>query len=151
MPLAAACNPNVIEMLYVAPESVLDQSLTGGLLWLNRHLFLSQRARKALTGYALNSKDRYRLKNNEGKALMHYIRSLRVCLELFLTGELNILRQDREELLAIRNGKISLEEVDKMGADLLEKIAATSTTLPPEPDYQKLEKLNKELIELYNE
>ena len=42
--LAADCNPNIIEMLFVKPEHIIYANDLGKMLIENRHLFLSQKA-----------------------------------------------------------------------------------------------------------
>ncbi len=53
MGLCADCNPNVIEMLWVAPEDRLLCTPAGQLLVQARALFLSRKARYTFSGYAL--------------------------------------------------------------------------------------------------
>ncbi|RTL01056.1 MAG: hypothetical protein EKK57_05695 [Proteobacteria bacterium] len=50
--LAAAVNPNIVELLWVAPEHILVKNRIGEEIYNNRHLFLSSRARWAFQGYA---------------------------------------------------------------------------------------------------
>jgi len=52
--LAADCNPNVIELLFVQPEDILVQSFIGKMVRENRNLFLSARAKFRYTGYAIS-------------------------------------------------------------------------------------------------
>lgn len=60
-------------------------------------------------------------KNYDSKNMMHTIRLLKVAKELLETSVLNIKRiDDRAELLAIKNGKYSYEEIIKM-VDILQK------------------------------
>ncbi|MGV0752201.1 DNA polymerase beta superfamily protein [Empedobacter brevis] len=51
-------------------------------------------------------------KNYDSKNMMHTVRLLKVAKELVETGNLNVKRtEDRDELLAIKSGKFSYEEV----------------------------------------
>lgn len=50
--LAAACNPNIIEMLFTGPADWLISTPAWQQLYVKRHLFLSQRARHTFSGYA---------------------------------------------------------------------------------------------------
>ena len=60
-------------------------------------------------------------KNYDSKNMMHTIRLLKVAKELLETSVLNIKRiDDRAELLAIKNGEYSYEEIIKM-VDILQK------------------------------
>ena len=62
-------------------------------------------------------------KNYDSKNMMHTIRLLKVVKELLETGQFNVYRShDREELLAIKNGKYSYEEVLQQAEHLVEDI-----------------------------
>jgi predicted nucleotidyltransferase len=52
--LAAKCNPNIIELLFVDDEDILYISELGELLRSNRDLFLTTRARYTFSGYAIS-------------------------------------------------------------------------------------------------
>ncbi len=52
--LCASCNPNVIELLFVDEKHLVHCTSEGHLLRENRDIFLSQRALKTFTGYALS-------------------------------------------------------------------------------------------------
>lgn len=53
MKLAGECNPNIIEILYVAEEHILKMTDLGKKLRDHRDLFLSRRARWTFSGYAI--------------------------------------------------------------------------------------------------
>ena len=75
--------------------------------------------------------------------MMHTIRLLKVAKELLETGHLNVKRiDDREELLSIKNGDFTYEEVIKMANNLQKEIEklAKMTQLKDEIDYSKIEK-----------
>lgn len=50
--LAAAVNPNIVELLWVAPEHILVKNRVGEEIYNNRHLFLSSVAKFRFSGYA---------------------------------------------------------------------------------------------------
>lgn len=50
--LAAAVNPNIIELLWVSPEHIVEKNKIGEKLLENRELFLSTKARASFSGYA---------------------------------------------------------------------------------------------------
>lgn len=52
--LAAGCNPNLIENLFVDDEEILICSKLGKRVRKNRHLFLSAKAKFTFTGYAVS-------------------------------------------------------------------------------------------------
>ena len=52
--LAADCNPNIIEVLWVADEDILRTTLFGDRIREHRDLFLSKKARHTFSGYAMS-------------------------------------------------------------------------------------------------
>ena len=58
--LAADCNPNIIEVLFVDEHDVLKIHPAGQLIRENRDLFLSKRAKQKFSGYALSQLKRIR-------------------------------------------------------------------------------------------
>lgn len=72
----------------------------------------------------------------DAKNMMHTIRLLQVALELLQNGKISVHRPNREELLAIKWGKYTYDELMEMAADLMSQIesAATLSSLPAEPD-----------------
>lgn len=52
--LAVACNPNIIELLYVDQEDIISKHPLMDLLLDNRDIFLSQKARHTFSGYAMS-------------------------------------------------------------------------------------------------
>ncbi|MFC1223921.1 DNA polymerase beta superfamily protein [Pedobacter sp. BG31] len=103
------------------------------------------------------NEDRYSLNKNHGKDydaknMMHTIRLLQVALEIVRDGELNVKRQNREELLMIKRGELDYDEVLKKAELLMEKIeqATTKSKLMDKPDASLIESLLVEMrIELY--
>jgi len=73
-------------------------------------------------------------KGYDSKNMMHCIRLLRMCKELAETGELNIRRTDREELLAIRRGERDYDDLLKEADEILEALPELfeKSTLPDE-------------------
>jgi predicted nucleotidyltransferase len=86
----------------------------------------------------------------DGKHALHLIRLLRVCVEVLSTGKVIVKRPDREELLAIRNGHWSydqlIEEAEKLDKQA-EGLYKTSTILPKTPNFELLDRLCIELVE----
>lgn len=79
--------------------------------------------------------------------MMHTVRLLQSCQEIFKTGSLQNHIENHEELLNIKSGKISSETVIQKVEDLLQSIEYyySISNLPNEPD---LEKTTKVLIEI---
>jgi predicted nucleotidyltransferase len=58
--LAADCNPNIIECLFVEEEDVLSSADAGCELWSMRDLFITKRAKHTFSGYAHSQLKRIR-------------------------------------------------------------------------------------------
>lgn len=160
-------NPNVLGMLWLRDNHYLYMSDVGRKLIENREAFVSKLAYKAFTGYAFGQLKKMTHYTTEGymgekrKALVekygydcknaaHCIRLLRMGMEYLTTGELNVHREDATQLLDIKKGAWTLEQV-KSEADRLFKHADEAyvrSSLPNKPDYEKVEKLVMEI--LYN-
>ena len=87
----------------------------------------------------------------DGKFAMHAIRLLKQGLECLRDGVVNVKRvKDREELLGIRNGKMSYEDLIKYADDLMKQLdeAYDKSPLPREVDMNKIEDL---LIDIQSE
>lgn len=77
------------------------------------------------------------------KHAMHLVRLSRMCREILTEGVIRVRRPDAEELLEIRYGKWTYEELVEYSArqDMeLEELAQTST-LPKQPDRKKIDDL----------
>jgi uncharacterized protein len=83
------------------------------------------------------------------KHAMHLVRLQRVGLEVLTTGQLNVHRDDRDELLAIRDGMWTYEELEAHAeaTNLRLGAAAASSGLPDHPDTAALEHLCIGIIE----
>lgn len=72
------------------------------------------------------------------------------CREILTEGKVYVRRKDAEELLAIRNGKYTYDEIikwtEEQDKDLI-KVAQTSG-LPNSPDRNMLDKLCIEIIKM---
>lgn len=78
----------------------------------------------------------------DSKNAAHCIRLLRMAKELFLEGTIHTYRnRDREELLAIKNGKWTLPEIKEAAETLFREVkdACATSALPDGPDRQKVE------------
>lgn len=84
------------------------------------------------------------------KHAYHLVRLIRMCREILTTGKVQVKRPDRVELLAIRNGAWTYEQLIEFAEreELeLNELYNTTTVLPKLPDKDKLDKLCIELIE----
>jgi predicted nucleotidyltransferase len=98
------------------------------------------------------NEDRYNVnqqhgQNYDSKNMMHTIRLLQSCEQIFKTNSLNIRVENRDELLDIKAGNWSYENVMKKAEDLIKSIEYyhSISTLPDFPD---LEKTTKILIDI---
>lgn len=84
----------------------------------------------------------------DSKNAAHCVRLLRMCKEFLMTGEMTVFRPDAAELLDIKRGRWSLEQVKKHANDLFEeiKIARDRSTLPEKPDYERAEAVLIEIL-----
>ena len=160
--LAIQCNPNIIEGLFVRPEDVLLSTPIYEELRAYRKMFISEKARHTFRGYAMSQLKKIQRKHEYGttgkrqhvidkfgydtKHAMHLVRLMRMGGEILRTGEVNVWRKDREDLLAVRRGEWSLDELvawaeaeDKVLADL-------STELPWGPPIKEVDALCRSLL-----
>jgi uncharacterized protein len=101
------------------------------------------------------NEDRYNVNQNHGqnydsKNMMHTIRLLQSCEQIFKNNSLNIRVDNREELLDIKAGNWSYEQVMKKAEDLIASIEEhhAASALPDLPD---LEKTTKILVQIREE
>ena len=79
---------------------------------------------------------------------MHLVRLQRMALEILDSGNVNVFRSDREELLAIRDGAWSFDELELRTSEMAAKIdaAALVSHLPECPDDAALDRLCVDLV-----
>lgn len=82
------------------------------------------------------------------KHAMHLVRLMRMGLEILERGELLVRRHDAAELIAIRDGALSFDELLATAAQLEQDMqrAAARTTLPEDVDHEQANRLAVELI-----
>lgn len=86
------------------------------------------------------------------KNAAHLIRILRMGIEFLTEGTLYVEREDKQELMNIKQGLWSLEDV-KTEAERLFSLAQEAyvrSPLPPEPDRQRAERLVVEIVSDYH-
>jgi len=84
------------------------------------------------------------------KHAYHLVRLIRMCREVLTTGKVIVKRPDREELLAIRNGAWTYEQLIHFAESEeieLNVLYNTTNVLPNKPNQKKLDKLCIELVE----
>lgn len=94
------------------------------------------------------NEDRYNVNKHHGqnydsKNMMHTIRLLQSCEQIFKTNSLNIRVENRDELLDIKAGNWSYENVMKKAEDLIQSIEHyhSISTLPDYPNVKRTEKI----------
>jgi predicted nucleotidyltransferase len=175
--LALQGNPNIIETLFTPQEHVLFQNELGSKLVAARESFLSRRVGERFAGYAKAQLTRMRnhhralrdpgasaerlARRNPARAelerahgfdtkhAMHLVRLLRMGNEVLVTGVVHVHRADAEELLAIRQGAWTFEEVIAESERLMDSLAHASagSPLPEAPDERAADDLVVELHE----
>lgn len=86
--------------------------------------------------------------HGNSKHAYHLIRLLRMCREILTTGEVIVKRPDAEELLAIRNGAWTADEVIDWAEkeDKALEAVTKNSPLPKSPDRVALDELCRELV-----
>lgn len=88
----------------------------------------------------------------DAKHGMHVVRLIRVCLDVFRTGKYIVKRPDAEELLSIRNGAWSYDQLlayAEGAEEELNHLYETSTFLPKEPDRRYLDQMCQSITEAH--
>ncbi len=128
--LLAQGNPNVLSMLWLAPNYYIKLTDAGKMLIDNRQIFVGKHVYHSFTGYAHSQLHRMTHNAFQGhmgekrrklveqfgydtKNAAHLIRLLRMGIEFLIEGELHVLREDAKQLLEIKRGEWTLEEVLK--------------------------------------
>lgn len=172
--LCAAANPNALELLFADERDWLLHTPQWHRLHDARRTFLTHKVQDTYLGYALAQlqkieRHRGRLESDtpiragrnparaelerrfgyDTKHAMHLIRLLRMGLEVLRTGELLVRRPDAEELLAIRDGALSFDELLTLATDLQSQFHATvpHPSLARDIDAPRIDALLLELIE----
>jgi predicted nucleotidyltransferase len=166
--LLVKSNPNVLSLLWLKPEHYVYLSPEGERLIRNRSLFSSKFIYKSFTGYAYGQLRRMESFNRQGymgkkrKALVekfhfdtknasHLIRLLKMGIEFLQAGELQVYREhDSQQLMAIKRGEWSLEQVKTEATHLFRKAeeAYEKSELPETPDRNRINSL---LIDILRE
>lgn len=159
--LLMAGNPNVVSLLWLNPAHYLSLTPAGRMIIENRELFMTQNLYQSFSGYAQSQlqrmthlafkgymgEKRKRLVEQFGydtKNAAHAIRLMRMGIEALETGEMIVERlDDADELLDIKRGKWSLEDVKAYAEALFADAerAYQRTVLPPEPDAARIDRL----------
>jgi predicted nucleotidyltransferase len=158
--LLAKGNPNVLMMLWLRSNNYMKISTAGRILLDNRQLFVGRHVYRSFIGYAHGQLHRMthtkfhgrmgakrkRLVEKFGydtKNAAHLIRLLRMGAEFLKDGELYVHRHDASQLLEIKRGEWTLEQViaeSDRWFELAEQ-AYLQSTLPARVDQDKVNNL----------
>lgn len=160
-------NPNVLSMLWLPDNLYIRMTAAGQHLLDNRDAFVGRHVYKPFAGYA--SQQLYKMEHGAFKGYMgdkrkalvekhgydtknaaHLIRLLRMGCEFLRDGELNVMRYDAPELLAIKHGEWSLEKIKSEAERLFRRAeeAYDRSTLPAHPDRDRINRLCVEIVSL---
>jgi predicted nucleotidyltransferase len=161
-------NPNVLSLLWLRDNHYIERHKYGNLLIENRDLFVSKKVYHSFTGYAYAQLKKMTHSSKEGymgerrwalvekygydcKNAAHCIRLLKMGMEFLVEGRLNVFREDAPWLLEIKRGGWSLEDVKAEAKKLfgLADEAYVRSSLPNEPNYDKVNELVKEILRDY--
>ncbi len=140
--LALKANPNALECLY-SPRVERTAPAVEPLL-ANRQIFLSQLVYQTYSGYVASQFKKLQSDmRNRGevkwKHAMHLIRLLLSGLDILRHQRVTVdVAEHRDELLAIRRGERTLEQIDATRLKLHKEFdrAQSLTNLPARPDYE---------------
>jgi predicted nucleotidyltransferase len=168
--LALQNNPNVLEILFTDPSHFKIVTGYGQELINIRHQFLSKQFFQRTNGYARaqyhemiqnggkpnhgqGNPKRMAQREKYGfdlKAASHLIRLVSEGIEVLETGNLTVLRPERELLVDIKTGKYKFEEVMEMYQELDARllVAYEKSELPEKPNFHNI---NHFIIQLAKE
>jgi predicted nucleotidyltransferase len=141
--LALKANPNILECLYT--PLVEYASPIAHQLLAERSIFLSHLIYQTYNGYVLSQfkkleQDVRTTGSLKWKHAMHLIRLLLSGITVFREGFVPVrVETHRDQLLAIRHGKLPWEEVNVWRLSLHKEFEAafSATRLPERPDYER--------------
>jgi predicted nucleotidyltransferase len=158
--LLEGSNPNVLSLLWLQENHYIYVDVYGERLINNRELFVSKKIYHSFTGYAYAQLKKMTHLAFEGymgqkrkslvekfgydtKNAAHCIRLLRMGIEFLKEGELHVHREDAPQLMEIKLGGWTLEQVQKEAEYLFKRAEAAydSCTLPKAPDHDKINAL----------
>ncbi len=145
--LALRANPNVLECLY--SPAVEHCGVIGERMMAMRGMFLSRHIHRTYNAYVLSQfkKIEQDLRNHQAPRWKHVMHLFRLLLSgiVALREGVIALRMDehREELLAIKAGRVAWDELEQRRMALHREFDAAwaKTKLPEEPDYAKANEL----------
>ena len=164
--LLARGNPNVLSLLWLEPNYYINKTRAGEMLIEKRDLFVTKEVFLPFAGYARGQRKRmtriidgtaymgtkrrelYEKYGFDCKNAAHMIRLLRMGIEFLTVGELFVKRLDAKELLQIKHGEWTLEQVEKEAERLFDKLenAYIASSLPAHPDMDAVNDLVVDVV-----
>lgn len=163
--LLAGGNPNIISLLWMEDDKYFRLTSAGKIILENRHLFSTKKAHAAFVGYAYGQLRRMKHFAFQGymgakrKAIVeklsydsknasHAIRIFRMGIEMMREGRVYVERPDAEELMAIKRGEWTLEEIvaEAERLKLQADEAYEKSNLPLDVDWERINNLAQEVI-----
>lgn len=161
--LLMACNPNIIDSLFVPDNCVLFSTPMAQRLREKRKLFLHKGCWATFKGYAYGQLHKMASKQPIGKrkAILeqygfdvkfayHVVRLLNEVEQILTKGELD-LTENREQLKSIRRGEWTLEQIKDYFNQKEKQLeqAYLKSTLPVRPDSKAIKNLLLECLESF--
>jgi predicted nucleotidyltransferase len=165
--LLAQGNPNVLAMLWLEDKHYISLSHAGKVLLENRELFSGRHVYRSFVGYGHSQLKKMTATKFEGymgekrkrlvqkfgydtKNAAHLIRLLRMGIEFLKDGRLYVERHDAPQLLEIKRGAWTLEQVKQESDRLFISIEDMyiNSDLPEKPDKDEISKLCAYIVEL---
>lgn len=163
--LLAKGNPNVLMALWLEPKHYIKVMPAWRIVLEQRSAFSARHVYRSFTGYAhgqLHRMTHYAFEGYMGekrkrlveqfgydtKNAAHLIRLLRMGIEFLTDGVLYVERYDAQQLLEIKHGEWSLEQV-KAEADRLfanAEQAYINSKLPARPDMEEVNRICTEVV-----
>lgn len=164
-------NVHALEILWMPEKSILYKHPIFEKIIKQKSLFMSKRIGYTCGGYAFqqvklmfvkkaNNSGRQEIIQKigfDGKMASHALRILRMGREALKTGKLNVYREDRNEILEIKEGKYKLHELAVLGKNsqgqdsIIEGLlkeefdkfysALEMSNLPSEPNFKEVQNL----------
>ena len=163
--LLSKANPNVLQSLWTPQKHILKTSWQFEEIVLNKHLFVHKGIYKSFCGYSYGQlhkmenmayngymgEKRKTLVDKFGydcKNAQHLIRLLRQGIEFLKTGELEVERLDKAELIQIKTGQWSIEKVKREADSLFKEMesAYLGSQLPEKPNFEAIDRLTQNIL-----
>jgi uncharacterized protein len=161
-------NPNVLSLLWLRPEHYIYRDAWGDMLINNRQLFVSRKLYHSFVGYAWGQLHRMEHAACTGymgarrKALVekfgydcknsaHCLRILRMGVEFLKEGELHVFREDAPQLMEVKKGMWTLDQVKAEADRQFKRIdeAYDTCQLPKMPDRKKVNELLMDMSRMW--